>query len=253
MILYTDWNKINIDPMDISYSLYHGFWKIIDLLYPPICGGCAKFGERWCTECDKSILRLTEPICPLCGSPHPGLRLCDTCSAHPPPYTLLRSYGLYQGSLRHAIIQLKYRNNVGMAEILAEYLLRLYNILEMQIDVITAVPLSAQRIRRRGYNQAGLIAYVLALAINKPYRSNLLTRTRDTASQVNLKLQERRRNVEGAFQSHSSAVKGKKVLIIDDVITTGATMHACSLALIEGGASSVCALTAARAGLDVEI
>jgi ComF family protein len=234
-----------------KFFLYRGFWKALDWLYPPVCGGCGRFGERWCLNCHTSTSYISEPVCPICGKPQPKQTLCTACNIEPPPFRMLRSFAIYKGSLRHAIIQLKYRRNLGMAEILADYLLTLYNNYNMKVDLITAVPLSPLRQRQRGYNQSALIAYALGLATKLQYRSDLIIRTRDTASQVNLNAIERKQNVHGAFLGNSKKVKGKNILLIDDVITTGATMHACSQALLDAGAKDIFAMTVARAGLGI--
>lgn len=136
---------------------------------------------------------------------------------------------------------------MGMGEVLAPHLVDLVKAQEWTFDLITSVPLSRQRIRERGYNQAEMLAIPLALALNKPYYAKALARVRNTASQVGLTAAERLVNVQGAFNAKSSLVEGKTILVVDDVTTTGATIQACTTALIDGGAAAVYGLTLARA------
>lgn len=166
---------------------------------------------------------------------------------------MLRSYGEYGGSLRNAILRLKFRRDIGLAEALSKHLISLYNELNMDIDLIVPVPLNKTRQRKRGYNQAGLLALPLAYAICKPYKSQAIERIRDTHSQVRLGASERKKNVQDAFHAHSRWIDGKKVLVVDDVTTTGSTMSACAKALSQAGASAVYGLTLARAVLQADV
>ncbi|MBN1146826.1 MAG: ComF family protein [Anaerolineales bacterium] len=119
--------------------------------------------------------------------------------------------------------------------------------LEWAIDLVTAVPIGAARRAERGYNQAALLALSLALGSVITYQPRALTKARETLSQVGLTFIERRDNVSGAFQARTRIVRGKCVLVVDDVTTSGATIEACSTALLEAGAREVYGLTLARA------
>jgi ComF family protein len=119
--------------------------------------------------------------------------------------------------------------------------------LAWQIDVIIPVPLGVARQKERGYNQAALIARPVALGTGRSYRPKALSRVRETKTQVGLSIEERRKNVGGAFKAERQRVVDKNVLLIDDVLTTGSTMEACAAALIEAGAGKVYGLTLARA------
>jgi ComF family protein len=121
--------------------------------------------------------------------------------------------------------------------------------LNWEIDVVFPVPLSRRRLRERGYNQAALFALPLALGLNVPYRPKALRRVRHTRSQVDLSWGERRENVSGAFAASSDDVSGKTILLVDDVITTGATLNACASALLSAGARAVYAFSVARTPL----
>jgi competence protein ComFC len=238
-----------------AFFLYHSLWRALDWLFPPSCGGCSQPGFRWCSACQQQIQRITEPICARCGDPladqslaaQPAAQLCYDCQAHLPMYQSLRSYGVFSGPLREALHRLKYQRDIGIGESLSKHLIELYNELKWDIDLVVPVPLGQKRARERGYNQSGLLAWPLACAIQKPYQPDALQRSRNTRSQVGLSAIERRENVDGAFTAHGDNVRGKVVLVIDDVMTTGSTISACAQALRTAGASFVYALTLARA------
>lgn len=234
---------------DFLYNLYQLFWAMIDWIYPPNCAGCEKFSERWCIRCESQTKPVPTPICPLCGKPQLSQSICMDCTQIPPPYTMMRSAKIYQDPLRQAIHRLKYKQDIGISEILARDLITYFKTLNWNVDLITAVPLSKQRLAQRGFNQSAFLAIPLALSNKIPFRSNILIRTRNTETQVKLDAYNRKKNVEGAFYSNSSEIYGKNILIVDDVITTGSTMFACSQALLDGGANHIYALSLARAGL----
>ncbi len=238
-----------------AYLLYHNLWCALDWLFPPTCGGCKRPGLRWCDRCQQQVIRIAGPVCERCGEPlawqgseagaNPAL--CPRCEAQPPEYQALRSFAEFGGPIREALHRLKYQRDIGIGEALSKHLIELYNQLKWGIDMVIPVPLSAKRARERGYNQSGLLARPLAYAVQKPYQPNALKRSRDTQSQVGLGADERQRNVEGAFTANAALVNGKVVLVIDDVMTTGSTINACTQALRRVGASAVYGLTLARA------
>ncbi|MCX7680368.1 MAG: ComF family protein [Anaerolineae bacterium] len=153
----------------------------------------------------------------------------------------------FEGVVREAIHHLKYRGCAELAEplgrVMADYLKEHL----MPADVVVPVPLHITRLRERGYNQAALLAHAMARYSSLAVEERALIRERATASQVGLSAEERRLNVKGAFRCIGTGVGGKRVLLIDDVCTTGATLEACAVALYEAGARSVQALTLARA------
>ncbi len=231
------------------YKAHHFLWQMIDWVYPPRCATCGKWGERWCSVCQQKVKVIsTTNLCPLCGIPQPGAEICAECTTYQPVYTALRSWGTYEGTLRTAIHRLKYHSDIGLSENLAKPLAGLLRDLNWQVDLVTAVPLSGKRKRERGYNQAALLARWISLSEGLPFQPNMIRRSRDTTSQVGLHAHQRRQNVADAFAAVSNHTTGKSVLVIDDVTTTGATMQACSLALMTAGASQIYGLTLARAG-----
>jgi ComF family protein len=130
---------------------------------------------------------------------------------------------------------------------MANWLVGLYSQENWKVDLVVPVPLSRDRLRQRGYNQAGLIASALAKLLDLPYSDKALQRIRETKSQVGLNSTARMQNVQGAFQADGTIVKDETILVVDDLFTTGATLSACALSLLESGANEVYGLTVGRA------
>lgn len=145
------------------------------------------------------------------------------------------------------MIRIKYHNDIGLGELLSSILANFVAGFAWPIDLIVPVPLGKSRFRARGYNQAAVIGWPLALALGWPYASDGVSRVRETASQVGLSRSERRENVRGAFVASPARVSGRTILLVDDVVTTGSTVSSVAQALRAAGAAAVYALTAARA------
>lgn len=230
------------------FGLYRLFWSGLDYIYPPACGGCGKRGKRWCDDCSKASIKISTPICNCCGRPLSGSEICQRCKTNPPGYTALRSWAIYCSSIRRAIHRLKYRRDIALGDVLSAGLIDMLNTLMWQVDLIVPVPLGKKRQNDRGYNQAAMLAFPLAIAKGLPYKKQALKRVQETASQIYLSREQRAKNVKNAFWANTRIVKGNSILVVDDVTTTGATMNACALALLEAGAKCVYGLTLARAG-----
>jgi competence protein ComFC len=230
-----------------TYSLTKWLWLGLDWLFPPFCAGCNRSGYRWCPDCQQRVQPVSEPVCQACGRPvsHPGL--CPTCNANHPPYEALRSWAVFEGPIRLALHSLKYQRNVALGDAFARYLAEYVKNLGWQVDLVVPVPLGRQRMKERGYNQAGLLAMPVSCLLNWQYTQRAVLRVRETRSQVGLSWIERKENISGAFRADPSRVFGKVVLLMDDITTTGETITACSDALRKAGAKTVYALTLARA------
>lgn len=149
---------------------------------------------------------------------------------------------------------MKYRRNIGIGEAIAGQMVEFVRALQWPVDLLIPVPLGKKRLKERGYNQVSLVARPLAYHLGLPYEPEALWKTRETRSQVGLNIAQRGDNVQDAYQADSSVVKGKSILIMDDVATTGSTIAACTTALRTAEAQEIYVLTIARAlphhGLD---
>ena len=229
------------------YRLYRWMWQGLDWVYPPVCGGCGRPGSRWCVDCQRKVTPVHDPICRHCGLPIQSEGLCPSCRARTPAYGSLRSWLVFEGPVRQALHKLKYRRDIALGDALAVPLADFVAGLVWAVDGVVPVPLSRQRLAERGYNQVGLVAHPLALSSGWRYLPGALRRQRETVSQVGLSAEERRVNVQDAFRADPAQVRGRRLILMDDVATTGATLEATAAALLEAGAREVNALTIARA------
>jgi competence protein ComFC len=235
---------------------------VVSLLFPAGCMICDELltgSSRVpiCEECLDSFKAPPEKKCEICGQALGGMTaaegepvVCRACQQKTYAFERARSYGLYEGPLVRAILLLKWERmeplGVWFAQRLAE-IVRQEGAL-LAADVVVPVPLHRDRERQRGYNQAGLISKPLARKLGLPHKAVLLMRTRPRPNKQILTLEERWESVRGAFATRSgSQVDSKRVLLVDDVMTSGATLDACARALLESGAKSVLGLTVARA------
>ena len=230
-------------------NFYSLSWDLIDLIFPPTCGGCKKSGIRWCSDCQLETQNVRPPICEICGQPTQAEGLCNRCLQHHPQIKAIRSWAEFKGPIRNALHDLKYRRNIGLGITLANLLVELVQKNPWKIDIATPVPLGKNRQKDRGYNQADLLAKPLALNLQLPYNPQILVRNRETQSQVELSLAERKNNLKDAFAADPAKVKGKNIMVVDDVTTSGSTLEACAIALLEAGAKTVYGVTVARAVL----
>lgn len=199
-----------------------------------------------CDNCLSAAERIRPPLCPLCGRPLARERLCHVCQETRPSIDGIRSVAYFEGGLRRAIHRFKYYGATALADPLAQLLVEYQTENQLPADVIVPVPLHADREAERGYNQAALLAQALGARLELPTVDTALVRVRATAPQVTLDSLERRSNVTGAFRARQATVAGRRVLLIDDVCTTGATMDACAKALKAEGAQCVWGLALAR-------
>jgi len=193
---------------------------ILELIFPPRCLTCRRLGDQiLCAECEKQIKPAVDAV------------------------------GLYEGVLKTAILKLKFKGKKTLAEPLGKLMAEFLKVsLQEKIDLIIPVPLHENRLKSRGFNQSELLAEVIAERIGIPFESKALVRSRDTRPQFDLKINERLKNVEGAFAIKDPAkIRGKLILLIDDILTTGATARECRKVLKESGAERVHIFTLAKA------
>ncbi len=240
--------------LDSTRAMWH---STLDLVYPRHCESChgAVLDEarHLCWDCMTRMQFIQRPHCDRCGDPIEGKvdydPMCAYCSRHRIWFTRARSAVRYRGPIRDVIQSFKYKN--------ALYLGRDMNLLllacvqahygAIPFDAVTSVPLFARRERERTYNQAAVLARDLASDLRSPYDNRLVIRIRDTQTQTHLSAPERRENMAGAFVPHgSNGRQGQRLLLVDDVMTTGATVNECARALKEAGAEYVYVATVAR-------
>ncbi len=173
-------------------------------------------------------------------------RLCPSCRKAPPQIDGIRAVGYLEGPLRTAIHRFKYHSIRLLAGPLGQLMSRYLLDNRLPVDVFVPVPLHPHRLRERGYNQAALLAQEMGKAMDLPFLEDALLRVRSSVPQVGLSAQERRDNVKGAFHCADGNLVGQRILLVDDVCTTGATLEACTLALKEAGVSAVWGLVLAR-------
>jgi len=224
----------------------------MDFLFPPACAGCDRFSYRFCPSCYQDIIAPpTKNCCKKCGD-FLVEDSCPHCSSNHFMFESIVSLGIYRTSLRQAILQLKFHRNLGLGDEFAPHLKQLLHLTGWDIDQVIPVPVSAQRRKERGFNQAEILAYPLALSTNLPYSSKALLKTKEAHSQIGLSFSERMQNIQEAFKA-SSIVQNKNILLVDDVITTGATLNSCTQALLIAGAKKVYGLSLARTVIKNEI
>ncbi len=227
------------------------FDPFLTLLYPPRCLVCRMLGDSGlCAGCAAQIIPVAAPFCAVCGHTLTDSR-CMNCAAQTPAFRCSRSLGAYDGVLRHAIHQFKYRDRPQLALPLGR-LLAVYaraqasGLNHLHFDALLPVPMHPVRQRVRGYNQSERLARVLGAELSLPLLTGVLVRARPTRPQVGLSGETRRTNLRGAFTvKQPDLVRGRTLLLIDDVVTSGSSLHECASALKSAGASAVYALTLA--------
>jgi len=246
-------------------------------LFPPVCKACGRFfhvaidgrdpaaakapaglealfrrlmAEHLCHGCLKRFEAAESPICVRCGlifkSRQGGDHLCGECLGGEKPFGIARAAGVYDQALMAVIHAFKYKGRIQLGPPLADLLAALYkrHWRERTIDLVIPVPLHPSRYRARGFNQA----YLLTRSWGDPVDQGVLVRRRKTASQTGLGRRKRLTNIRGAFSVKSPAkVKNRRILLVDDVYTTGSTVNECARTLLKGGAREVDILTLARA------
>jgi ComF family protein len=230
---------------------------LLDLLFPPACPLCraalaSGAAGPLCAACDNRLPAASAPVCVRCGLPLAGAFdaevACARCTHRPPPYDAARAPWRYLGTARRAVREFKYRHRwrVGrrLAEDMAGCARRSWP--ADSHDLIVPVPAHWLRRRLRGHDPAAELAARLSALLDTPCAPRAMRRVRWTPPQARLRGLERRRNVRGAFRADPGRIAGRRVLLVDDVLTTGATASACATALKVAGARRVHVLTAAR-------
>ena len=230
------------------------FLKLLDFLLPPHCPICQKRTQSvhtLCSDCFTSLRFISKPMCVKCGRPFEfelnDEMLCGSCLTKKVPFHKARAAVVYDDFSKDLILPFKHGDHIELAPLLAQMMERAGVDLFPQIDLLIAVPLHRRRLMKRKYNQAGLLAKLLSKRVGKPYYPNILFRTKSTVSQGHLRASERKKNVSKAFTiKNAHLVHNKNILIIDDVMTSGATLNECAKQLKRAGANHISYLTFAR-------
>lgn len=229
----------------------------LDLIYPRSCSGCGgpagKHTRHICWDCLASFDIITAPLCSLCGNPADGRieheYICSLCLRRRSYFDMARSAVRYVGALRTALHSFKYDRitclSCDFVPLLSACVRTHYS--QIYFDAVTFVPLYPERERTRSYNQARLLAKELAVDLNLSLLSTCLHRSRSTPSQTDLNSSRRRANVRGAFETTDEDwLEGRSLLLVDDVMTTGATVNEVAKVLKKAGATAVYVVTVAR-------
>ncbi len=230
--------------------------RLLDLALPPRCAFCrgpVADPATLCAACWSDLDFVAEPLCDGCGRPFAfeaeADSLCGACMARRPAYDRARSALVYTGNARELIHRFKFRDETGLAPLLTVWALEAGAALLREADWVAPVPLHWMRLYRRRYNQSALLAGRLSAACGAAFAPDMLRRVRRTRPQTELGRRERGRNVAGAFRvspAWRDRVRGARIVIVDDVLTTGATLEACARVLKRSGAARVDALSVAR-------
>jgi ComF family protein len=235
------------------------FTRILDFIFPASCSYCrSPLGDsripHFCKACWSDFATLQGPVCPSCGRPFGSPASltdspeheCLSCRKDPPHYDQALAAGIFEGPLREAIHVYKYRPLRSLGKHLSLWMAEQVR-MTVPLDLAMPVPLHKKRLRHRGFNQALLLAHGISERFAIPLSYDNLVRTRYTRPQVELSGRERAENVRGAFNLiRPQEIIDTRILLIDDVFTTGATMNECAKVLNDAGAASVTVLTLAR-------
>ncbi|MGE3228473.1 MAG: ComF family protein [Hyphomicrobium sp.] len=237
-----------------AHAAYGGLFRravaaLADILMPPVCLVCrmpVEGHDTLCARCWREVDFIRPPFCDRLGLPLPfdtgGTMLSAAAVAEPPSYDRARAVAAHTGSMRTLVHALKFHDRHDVRRLLGKWLVEAGRDLVIDADVLVPVPLARRRLLARRFNQAAILAGEIARLTAIRYEPLLLERTRATTSQVGLSRGQRQRNVAGAFAvppRFAARVRGHKIVLVDDVITTGSTVGACARALLLAGAARV--------------
>jgi ComF family protein len=220
--------------------------QLVDAVLPPRCGACRMVGSWFCRSCLNRVRRLEEPMCRRCGVELEFAQKTCGCRTRLRTLSRLRSAVAYEGPIELAVQRFKYGGWRRLAGPLALLLAERLVVEGLAAHAVVAVPLHPDRLRQRGFNQAGLLARELRRRLGLVEPPGRLVRTRATPPQVGHDRLWRLENVRGAFAWRGADLAGRALLVVDDVATTGATLEACAVALRAAGSGPVIGVSVAR-------
>ena len=220
---------------------------VLDLFYPPrcpVCDGLLMPGELICDGCRTEAVLLREPVCKRCGKQlgEEQREYCPDCARKAHRYLQGKAVFLYKGGIRQSLYRFKYAGKREYAVFYAREAAGLYGawVQKNQREALVPIRMYRRKQRRRGYNQAEVFARALGRDLRLPVERKMVRRIRDTTPQKNLNERERKDNLKNAFQFTDNIVKYKRVLLVDDIYTTGSTIDAVAEVLISGGIKEIC-------------
>lgn len=228
---------------------------VLDIIFPQttccVCREAGNYSSRhpWCPKCEGEMERLKKimPICDHCGKYlEKGESLCVECRQNPPPFSIARAVGPYEDPFRIAVKVFKFLGRKHLARRMGDMMAEVIKGEERfwPLDIIVPVPISLGNLKQRGFNQTELLARRISRKIKVAMDSKILVRIKETPSQRELSREEREKNLLCAFQvAAPQKIKGKKILLVDDVYTTGSTIRECTRALLGAGAEKVSVIT----------
>ena len=230
--------------------------RLLDIVYPPRCISCSgNVHENGgiCAKCWGDINFIADPQCNICGFPFDFEAstgsICSGCITHEPSFSKARAVFLYDNASRNMIKSFKYNDRIENRAAYARWMARVGIDMLSEANIIIPVPIHFGKLLLRKYNQAAVLAHELAKISSKPVFSNALIRTKYTQTQAGFLRKERFKNIKGAFKvnpKYFDILKDKKILLIDDVITTGATAEECTNIMLKAKAARVEVLTLAK-------
>ncbi len=225
--------------------------KATNLIFPNVCVSCEYIIDEnlnLCSECNKKINFLTKHYCNVCGVViSDNIHTCGKCIINPPPFKVLRSVFAYDQHSRNMIINFKFFDNLNYVKIDAKWIHQANQDTFQNAEIIIPIPLHKMRLIKRKYNQAALLAKELSKLSNLLYMPFAIKRLRHSIPQAGLSLKQREKNLKKAFSiSNKKIIENKIVILVDDVVTTGATVRSCSQEILNSGAREVRVLSLAR-------
>lgn len=225
------------------------FSGLLDLIYPPHCLICRAEGQSYlCGKCIEKITLIKPPYCQKCGGPTESFH-CQECRSREYHFESARSAAIYEDVMRQAVHELKYNNHINIAPPLAEIMALSFNDtgLAGRADIVIPIPIHRSRQIRRGFNQSEELARGFCSRLHLPMETSVLHKTKKTKRQMELPFDLRVGNIRGSFSvTHPEKIRGKRVLLIDDVFTTGSTLDEAAKVLREAGASIVYCYTLSK-------
>jgi ComF family protein len=238
------------NPKNFASRIVQASNGLLDYVFMPHCLGCQIPGVHWCADCNSNINSSPDSSCRICQSHVIEKSICSNCEEKQPYFDQVRSLGRYEGPLAKAIVALKYHPNRAFGEIVASKLAQLVRSEHWTIDLILAMPQSRRSFVERGYNQVEMFSKPLSRLLGVKHGRKQIQRKLNTRSQVGLDHYDRYKNVRNAFTAEEHLISGMNILLVDDVITSGASLNFAAKAIRGGLAKNVYAVCLARADIE---